>query len=105
LIIPSWNRGDDNSIFLRGLDDLSGILNQLRRDNFFRLHYSLHIAAICDQSILEATSQKLLKERSDNLKGVNKEQMDNITKPFFKEMEELRKMIGENRPQNNSTAI
>ena len=55
--------------------------------------------------MLEATSQKLLKERSDDLKGVNKEQMDNITKPFFKEMEELRKMIGENRPQNNSTAI
>jgi hypothetical protein len=28
---------------------LLGILDQLRRDNFFRLHYSLHEVAICDR--------------------------------------------------------
>lgn len=55
------------------------------------------------KSTFEATSQKLLKERSDDLKGVNKEQMDNITKPFFKEMEELRKMIGETKTGTDKT--
>ena len=55
------------------------------------------------KSTFEATSQKLLKERSDDLKGVNKEQMDNITKPFFKEMEELRKMIGETKSGTDKT--
>lgn len=55
------------------------------------------------KSTFEATSQKLLKERSDDLKGVNKEQMDNITKPFFKEMEELRKMIGESKNGTDKT--
>ena len=55
------------------------------------------------KSTFEATSQKLLKERSDDLKGVNKEQMDNITKPFFKEMEELRKMIGESKIGTDKT--
>ena len=55
------------------------------------------------KSTFEATSQRLLKERSDDLKGVNREQMDNITKPFFKEMEELRKMIGETRSDTGKT--
>lgn len=55
------------------------------------------------KSTFEATSQKLLKERSDDLKGVNKEQMDNITKPFFKEMEELRKMFGETKTGTDKT--
>lgn len=55
------------------------------------------------KSTFEATSQKLLKDRSDDLKGVNKEQMDNITKPFFKEMEELRKMIGETKTGTDKT--
>lgn len=55
------------------------------------------------KSTFEATSQKLLKERSDDLKGVNKEQMDNITKPFFKEMEKLRKMIGETKTGTDKT--
>lgn len=55
------------------------------------------------KSTFEATSQKLLKERSDDLKGVNKEQMDNITKPFFKEMEELRKMIDETKTGTDKT--
>ena len=55
------------------------------------------------KSAFEATSQKLLKERSEDLKGVNKEQMDNITKPFFKEMEELRKMIGETKTGTDKT--
>jgi len=55
------------------------------------------------KSTFEATSQKLLKERSDDLKGVNREQMDNITKPFFKEMEELRKMIGETKTGTDKT--
>ena len=55
------------------------------------------------KSTFEATSQKLLKERSDDLKGVNKEQMDNITKPFFKEKEELRKMIDETKTGTDKT--
>ena len=55
------------------------------------------------KSTFEATSQRLLKERSDDLKGVNREQMDNITKPFFKEMEELRKMIGETKSDTGKT--
>jgi len=55
------------------------------------------------KSAFEATSQKLLKERSDDLKGVNKEQMDNITQPFFKEMAELRKMIGETKSGTDKT--
>ena len=36
-------------ILSRIFDDLLGILDQLRRDNFFRLHYSLHEVAICDR--------------------------------------------------------
>ena len=55
------------------------------------------------KSTFEATSQRLLKERADDLKGVNREQMDNITKPFFKEMEELRKMIGETKSGTDKT--
>lgn len=55
------------------------------------------------KSTFEATSQKLLKERSEDLKGANREQMDNITKPFLKELEDLRKIIGETKSGTDKT--
>lgn len=53
------------------------------------------------ESKFEAASQKLLKERTVELADANKENVENITKPFLKELEELRKAIGASKEGND----
>lgn len=53
------------------------------------------------QAQFETASQRVLKERSEELKGVNKEAMDRITAPFLKEIEELRKSVSDSKSGND----
>ncbi len=45
----------------------------------------------------QAVSENLLKTRSEELKGTNKEQMEAITKPLHQVIEEMRKQLGETK--------
>lgn len=42
----------------------------------------------------QAVSERLLKERSEEFKGANREQMDAITKPLLQELDNMRKQMG-----------
>lgn len=79
--------------------------NRDKREKQAKIERDEHFAKQIEmmKSTFEATSQKLLKERSDDLKGVNKEQMDGITKPFMQELENLRKVIGETKTGTDKT--
>lgn len=54
-----------------------------------------------------AVSEKLLKERSDEFKGANKEQMEAITKPLLQELDNMRKQMTETKEgsDKNSAAL
>lgn len=49
------------------------------------------------KSQFQAVSEKLLKERSDEFKGANKEQMEALTKPLLQELDNMRKQLGETK--------
>lgn len=49
----------------------------------------------------EATSRRLLSERSEDFKGVNREQMEHVTKPLLQEIDNMRKALGENKEGND----
>lgn len=49
------------------------------------------------KSEFEATSQKLLKERAEDFKGANKEEMGKITQPLLQQIEEMRKALKDNK--------
>lgn len=49
------------------------------------------------QAQFQAVSEKLLKDRSDELKGANKEQMESFTQPLLQELDNMRKQLGETK--------
>ena len=49
------------------------------------------------KSQFQAISEKLLKERSDEFKGANKEQMEALTKPLLQELDNMRKQMSETK--------
>lgn len=49
------------------------------------------------KSQFQAISEKMLKERSDEFKGANKEQMETLTKPLLQELDNMRKQLGETK--------
>lgn len=44
-----------------------------------------------------AVSEELLQKRANEFKGANKEQMDSITQPLLKELDNMRKQLGETK--------
>lgn len=53
------------------------------------------------KSQFEAVSARLLKERSEEFKGKNREHMEMITKPLFKELDNMREMLGRAKEGND----
>ena len=53
------------------------------------------------KSQFEAVSARLLKERSEEFKGENREHMETFTKPLFKELDNMREMLGRAKEGND----
>ena len=53
------------------------------------------------KSQFEAVSARLLKEHSEEFKGENREHMEMITKPLFKELDNMREMLGRAKEGND----
>lgn len=57
--------------------------------------FALQLAAM--KAEFESTSRKLLAERSEELKGANRESMEHITKPLLQELDHMRRQLGETK--------
>ncbi|SIO40242.1 DNA recombination protein RmuC [Fibrobacter sp. UWB11] len=53
------------------------------------------------KSQFEAVSARLLKERSEEFKGENREHMETFTKPLLKELDNMREMLGRAKEGND----
>lgn len=53
------------------------------------------------KSQFEAVSARLLKERSEEFKGENREHMETFTKPLLKELDSMREMLGRAKEGND----
>ena len=53
------------------------------------------------KSQFEAVSTRLLKERSEEFKGENREHMETFTKPLLKELDNMREMLGRAKEGND----
>ena len=53
------------------------------------------------KSQFESVSARLLKERSEEFKGENREHMETFTKPLLKELDNMREMLGRTKEGND----
>jgi len=53
------------------------------------------------KSQFEAVSTRLLKERSEEFKGENREHMESVTKPLLQELNNMREMLGRTKEGND----
>lgn len=61
--------------------------------------FNAELAAMKSQ--FEAVSTRLLKERSEEFKGENRENMERVTKPLLEELNHMREMLGRTKEGND----
>ena len=59
--------------------------------------FNAELAAMKSQ--FEAVSTRLLKERSEEFKGENRENMERVTKPLLEELNHMREMLGRTKEE------
>lgn len=108
-------KSDADRLLKSTKDEADRLLNQTRVEAERRLEAAKHEAAqqLNDsrkqreedfarqleamKAQFQAVSEKLLKERSEEFKGANKEQMEAFTKPLLQELDNMRRQLGETK--------